>query len=34
MHHAITKPRENYAVMHQNLNWFSHYLLGEKLKLE
>ena len=34
MAHPITKPRENHAVMHQNLNWFSHYLLGEELKLE
>src|SRR5215213_869308 len=34
MGHPITKPRENHAVMHQNLNWFSHYLLGEDLKLE
>ena len=34
MAHPITKPRENHAVMYQNLNWFSHYLLGEELKLE
>ena len=34
MAHAVTKPRENRAVMHQNLTWFSHYLLGEKLDLE
>jgi dipeptidyl aminopeptidase/acylaminoacyl peptidase len=34
MGHPITRPRENYAVMYQNLNWFSHYLLGEELKLE
>jgi dipeptidyl aminopeptidase/acylaminoacyl peptidase len=34
MGHPITKPRENHAVMYQNLNWFSHYLLGEELKLE
>ncbi len=34
MGHPITKPRENHAVMYQNLNWFSHYLLGEDLKLE
>ena len=34
MAHLITKPRENHAVMVQNLNWFSHYLLGEDLKLE
>jgi dipeptidyl aminopeptidase/acylaminoacyl peptidase len=33
MGHPITKPRENHAVLHQNLNWFSHYLLGEKLEL-
>jgi len=31
--HTITKPRENHAVLHQNLSWFSHYLLGEKLEL-
>ncbi len=34
MAHPITKPRENHAVMHQNLAWFSHYLLGEELALE
>jgi dipeptidyl aminopeptidase/acylaminoacyl peptidase len=34
MAHPITKPRENHAVMHQNLAWFSHYLLGEEMKLE
>jgi dipeptidyl aminopeptidase/acylaminoacyl peptidase len=34
MGHPITKPRENHAVMHQNLAWFSHYLLGEELTLE
>ncbi len=34
MGHPITKPRESHAVMHQNLAWFSHYLLGEELKLE
>ncbi len=34
MGHPITRPRENHAVMHQNLNWFSHYLLDEELKLE
>ena len=33
MGHPITKPHENYAVLHQNLAWFSHYLLGEKLEL-
>lgn len=32
--HPITKPRENHAVMRQNLAWFSHYLLGEDLQLE
>jgi dipeptidyl aminopeptidase/acylaminoacyl peptidase len=34
MGHPITKPRENHAVMHQNLVWFNHYLLGEELSLE
>jgi dipeptidyl aminopeptidase/acylaminoacyl peptidase len=34
MGHPITRPRENHAVMHQNLAWFSHYLLGEELELE
>jgi dipeptidyl aminopeptidase/acylaminoacyl peptidase len=34
MAHPITKPRENHAVMHQNLAWFSHYLLGEEIELE
>ncbi len=34
MGHPITRPRENHAVMHQNLTWFSHYLLDEELKLE
>lgn len=34
MGHPITTPRENHAVLHQNLIWFSHYLLGEELKLE
>jgi len=34
MGHPITKPRENHAVMHQNLTWFSHYLLDEALELE
>jgi dipeptidyl aminopeptidase/acylaminoacyl peptidase len=33
MAHPITKPRENHAVMYQNLTWFSHYLLGEELDL-
>jgi dipeptidyl aminopeptidase/acylaminoacyl peptidase len=31
MAHPITKPRENRAVMWQNLTWFCHYLLGEEL---
>lgn len=31
MAHPITKPRECRAVMKQNLDWFSHYLLGEEL---
>lgn len=34
MGHPITRPRENHAVLHQNLTWFSHYLLDEELKLE
>jgi esterase/lipase len=34
MGHPITKPRENHAIMHQNLAWFSHYLLDEELELE
>lgn len=34
MGHPITKPRENHAVMHQNLAWFNHYLLGQELSLE
>jgi dipeptidyl aminopeptidase/acylaminoacyl peptidase len=34
MGHPITKPRENHAVMHQNLAWFAHHLLGDELKLE
>jgi dipeptidyl aminopeptidase/acylaminoacyl peptidase len=34
MGHPITKPRENQAIMHQNLAWFSHYLLDEELALE
>ncbi|HUU78611.1 MAG TPA: prolyl oligopeptidase family serine peptidase [candidate division Zixibacteria bacterium] len=33
MAHPITKPRENRAIMYQNLNWFSHFLLGEDLNL-
>ncbi|MBX3010931.1 MAG: S9 family peptidase [Caldilineaceae bacterium] len=34
MAHPITKPRENHAVMYQNLAWFRHYLLGAPLALE
>ncbi len=34
MGHPITRPRENHAIMYQNLAWFSHYLLGEELNLE
>ena len=34
MGHPITKPRENHAVIHQNLAWFSHYLLDEALELQ
>jgi dipeptidyl aminopeptidase/acylaminoacyl peptidase len=34
MGHPITRPRENHAVMHQNLAWFRHYLLGAELELE
>jgi len=34
MSHPITRPRENHAVMHQNLAWFSHYLLDEELQLD
>jgi dipeptidyl aminopeptidase/acylaminoacyl peptidase len=33
MGHPITKPRQNHAVLHQNLTWFSHYLLGTPLDL-
>lgn len=32
--HPITRPREHHAVLHQNLTWFSHWLLGEDLDLE
>ena len=28
------KPGENHAIMHQNLAWFSHYLLDETLAFE
>jgi hypothetical protein len=31
MAHPITKPKENRAIMHQNLTWFSHHLLREEL---
>ncbi|HUT80304.1 MAG TPA: S9 family peptidase [Candidatus Bathyarchaeia archaeon] len=31
MTHSISKPKENRALMHQNLTWFNHYLLGEEL---
>lgn len=31
MGHGINKPKENYAVMHQNLTWFLHHLKGEEL---
>jgi dipeptidyl aminopeptidase/acylaminoacyl peptidase len=34
MGHSIIRPRENHAVMHQNLSWFGHYLLGTELELE
>jgi dipeptidyl aminopeptidase/acylaminoacyl peptidase len=34
MGHPITRPRQNHAIMHQNLAWFSHYLLGEDFKFE
>lgn len=33
MGHPITKPRENHAVMCQNLSWFGHYLLGWQMAL-
>ena len=33
MGHPITKPRQNHAVLHQNLSWFSHYLLDTSLDL-
>ena len=33
MGHPITKPRQNHAVMAQNLAWFEHYLLGKVLEL-
>jgi dipeptidyl aminopeptidase/acylaminoacyl peptidase len=31
MGHPITKPRENRAVMWQNLTWFAHHLFGDDL---
>ncbi len=31
--HGVNTPIENYAVMMLNYRWFSHYLLGEELKL-
>ncbi len=34
MGHPITRPRENHAVLHQNLAWFAHYLLGDGLNFE
>jgi dipeptidyl aminopeptidase/acylaminoacyl peptidase len=34
MGHPITKPRENYAVLFQNLVWFKHHLLVEKLDFQ
>lgn len=34
MGHAIARPRESHAVLHQNLAWFTHHLLGDELKLE
>jgi len=34
MGHPITRPRENHAVMHQNLTWFEHYLLDADLEFE
>jgi len=30
--HMISRPRELRTEMLQNLTWFSHYLLGEKLE--
>ena len=34
MAHPITRPCQNHAVLHQNMAWFSHHLLGEELALE
>lgn len=31
MAYPVTRPRENRAVMNQNLTWFGHHLLGEEL---
>lgn len=31
MGHGISSPKENRAVMRQNLSWFGHFLLGEEL---
>ena len=31
--HPVTRPREHHAVLHQNLTWFGHWLLGEDLDL-
>ncbi|MBN1682089.1 S9 family peptidase [Candidatus Bathyarchaeota archaeon] len=33
MTHSIDKPKENRAIVEQNLIWFSHHLLGEELDL-
>jgi dipeptidyl aminopeptidase/acylaminoacyl peptidase len=30
--HPITKPKQQRAVMQENLNWFAHYIWGEPLK--
>jgi len=30
MGHPITKPRENRAVIQQNLDWFTHYLVDHE----
>jgi hypothetical protein len=30
MAHPITKPRECRAIMQQNLDWFTHYLIDPK----
>ena len=31
--HPVTRPREHHAVLHQNLTWFGHWLVGEDLDL-